>query len=356
MQAIGLKGRIEGLKTMKEPFQLDELLSKAADGGALSGSEMEFALDQLTQGARSEDDMGEFLLALKERGETVEEVTAAARLLRSRMSPVSCPDGTIDIVGTGGDGHHTYNVSTCAAFVAAGAGARVAKHGNRSVSSLSGASDVLSSLGVKLDVSADTISKAIEQAGAGFMWAPMHHPSMKAWAPVRAKLGVRTMFNVLGPICNPAGVKRQVVGVFDKRWMEPLAHVLGNLGSTHVWVGHGHDGMDELTTTGPTSVAELHDGRVTVFDVVPEDAGLSRATLEQLKGGDASVNAAALRRVLDGEQSAYRDIVALNAGAGLVVAGLASNLSDGVRAANAAIDNGKGLAALTKLVEITNSA
>lgn len=339
---------------MQEPFQLDALLAKVADGAELSGREMEFALDQLTQGARSEDEMGAFLLSLKARGETVEEVTGAARLLRSRMSPVTCPDGTIDIVGTGGDGHHTYNVSTCAAFVAAGAGARVAKHGNRSVSSLSGASDVLSSLGVKLDVPAETISKAINEAGSGFMWAPMHHPSMKAWAPVRAKLGVRTMFNVLGPICNPAGVKRQVVGVFDKRWMEPLAHVLGNLGSTHVWVVHGHDGMDELTTTGPTSVAELNDGRVTLFEVLPEDAGLKRATLDQLKGGDASVNAAALRRVLEGEASPYRDIVVLNAGAGLVVAGLASSLPDGVRAASEAIDTGKALVALDKLISITN--
>ena len=201
------------------------------------------------------------------------------------MLRIEAPVGTIDIVGTGGDGHNTYNVSTCAAFVAAGAGLRVAKHGNRSVSSLSGASDVLTALGVKIDGGADVTRRAITDAGVGFLWAPMHHAAMKAWAETRAALGVRTIFNVLGPISNPAGVTRQIVGVFARHWVEPLAEALRNLGSEHVWVVHGHDGLDELSTTGPTTVAELKDGAIRVFEVTPEEAGLPRATLADLRGG-----------------------------------------------------------------------
>lgn len=341
---------------MSNSDELAGLIAKVDGGSALTADEMQFALDQMTNGALPPAQMGTFLLRLRERGETVEEITGAARLLRSRMTPVRAPDGTVDIVGTGGDGHHTYNVSTCAAFVAAGAGAHVAKHGNRSVSSLSGASDVLSELGVKLDVPPQVISRAIEQAGVGFMWAPMHHAAMKVWAPIRAELGVRTMFNVLGPICNPANVKRQIVGVYDRRWLEPLARVLGNLGSTHVWVVHGHDGMDELSTTGPTSVAELKNGKVSQFELQPEDVGLSRVALADLKGGDAKANATALRAVLNGQKNAYRDIVLFNAAAGLVVSGLADNLQDGVIQAASSIDQGKAAAALEALVAITNSA
>lgn len=339
---------------MGETLDLTSLVQTVADGGTLTAGQMEFALQHMTEGALPAADMGAFLLKLRERGETVEEVTGAASLLRARMTPVDAPDGTIDIVGTGGDGHHTYNVSTCAAFVAAGAGARVAKHGNRSVSSLSGASDVLAALGVKLDVPPQTISRAINEAGVGFMWAPMHHPAMKVWAPIRAELGVRTMFNVLGPICNPARVRRQVVGVFDKRWLEPLAHVLGNLGSERAWVVHGHDGMDELSTTGPTTVAELKDGTVRVFDVTPEDVELPRVTLAELKGGDAAVNAAALRGVLDGQRGPYRDIVVLNSAAALVVGGQANDLHGGLFLASESIANGDALRALDSLIRITN--
>ena len=341
---------------MSEPLQLSTLIDTVTRGGTLTTDEMEFALDQMTAGALPPADMGAFLLRLRERGETVEEVTGAARLLRSRMTPVAAPPGTIDIVGTGGDGHHSYNVSTCATFVAAGAGARVAKHGNRSVSSLSGASDVLAALGVKLDVPPATISRAIEEAGVGFMWAPMHHAAMKVWAPIRAELGVRTMFNVLGPICNPANVTRQVVGVFDRRWLEPLAHVLGNLGSEFAWIVHGHDGMDELSTTGPTTIAELRNGTVRVFEITPEDVELPRATLADLKGGDAAVNAAALRGVLEGRRGAYRDIVLLNAAAALVVGGQANDLHDGLFLASEAIASGDALAALEGLIRITNDA
>ena len=334
--------------------ELNRLLQKVAKGESLDEEEMATALDAMSSGVASPMQMSAFLMALRVRGETVAEITGACRLMRSRMIAVEAPDGAVDIVGTGGDGHGTYNVSTCAAIVAAGAGAPVAKHGNRSVTSLSGASDVLTALGVKIDVPPLTISRAIAGAGVGFMWAPMHHPAFKHWAPVRAELGLRTIFNLLGPLANPAGVKRQVVGVFDARWVEPLAEVLRNLGSVHAWVVHGADGLDELTTTGITKVAELKGGAIRTFDVKPEDAGLPRATLAQLKGGDAQVNAAAIREVLAGEPGAFRDIVLLNAAAALIVGGKAANLRDGVERAARAIDTGAAAQALDKLVAITN--
>ncbi len=240
--------------------------------------------------------------------------------------------------------------------MAAGAGLHVAKHGNRSVSSLSGASDVLAALGVKLDPGSETIARAINEAGVGFLWAPVHHPAMKAWAPIRAELGVRTIFNLLGPLCNPANVKRQVVGVFARSWVEPIAEVLQNLGSVHAWVVHGADGLDELTTTTTTTVAELKDGDITIFDVVPEDAGLARAKLSDLKGGDATVNAAALRAVLAGEPGPYRDIVLLNTAAALIVGGRAASLAEGVTRAAHAIETGAARRALEKLIEIANKS
>ena len=334
--------------------ELKRLIQKVSTGAALDEDEIESALDIMSSGAATPVQMGAFLMALRVRGETVAEITGAARLLRRRMLPVEAPAGAVDIVGTGGDSHGTYNVSTCAAIVAAGAGAKIAKHGNRSVSSISGASDVLGALGVKLDVGPQTVARAIAGAGVGFMWAPMHHPAMKQWAPVRAELGIRTIFNLLGPICNPAGVTRQILGVFDKTWVEPIAHVLKNLGAEHVWVVHGSDGMDELTTTGTSFVAELKDGDIALFEVTPEDAGLKRASLADLKGGDARANAAAIRMVLQGEPGPFRDIVLLNAAAALIVAGKAANLADGVERAARAIDGGSALTALDRLVAITN--
>ncbi|HKZ97314.1 MAG TPA: anthranilate phosphoribosyltransferase [Hyphomicrobiaceae bacterium] len=335
---------------------LRPLIQKLADGKSLDEDEMRRALEVMTAGEASPALMGAFLMALRVRGETAAEITGAARMMRATMTRVAAPEDAVDIVGTGGDGHATYNVSTCAAFVAAGAGLRIAKHGNRSVSSLAGASDVLAALGVKLDVAPAAIARAIREAGVGFMWAPMHHPAMKAWAAVRAELGVRTMFNLLGPISNPAGVKRQVVGVFHRRWVEPIAEALNNLGSVHAWVVHGRDGMDELTTTGPTAVAELKDGDITVFEVTPEDAGLPRASLSDLKGGDAIVNAEALRAVLAGRAGAYRDIVLFNAAAALIVGGKSQSLADGVLRAARAIDTGAAARALEKLVAVTNEA
>ena len=335
---------------------LKSILQTVSGGGVLDEDTMRAALEVMTAGEASPVQMGAFLMALRVRGESVAEITAAAKLMRSKMLRIRAPAGAVDIVGTGGDGLSTYNVSTCAALVAAGAGLKVAKHGNRSVSSLSGASDVLAALGVTLDGPAKNVEAAIAEAGVGFLWAPLYHPAMKVWAPVRAELGVRSIFNLLGPLTNPAGVTRQVVGVFARHWVEPIAHVLKNLGSEHAWVVHGHDGLDELSTTGPTSVAELSDGNITVFEVTPDDAGLSRATLADLKGGDAKTNAAALRAVLAGKPGAYRDIVLLNTAAALVVGGQASSLADGVNRAARAIDSGAASRALDTLIAVSARA
>lgn len=336
--------------------QLKSVIHKVSTGATLERNEMRTALDAMMSGVATPAQMGAFLMALRVRGETIEEITGAAEFMRSRMTTVEAPPGTIDVVGTGGDSHGTFNISTCAALVAAGAGAKIAKHGNRSVSSKSGASDVLGALGVKLDITPEAISRCIEQAGVGFLWAPMHHAAMKHWAPIRAELGIRTIFNVLGPICNPANVKRQVVGVYAADLVKPIANVLNNLGSEHVWVVHGHDGMDEMTTTGSTTIAELKGGKVNVFEVTPADAGLLPAKMSDLIGGDASVNADAIRRVLDDSREPFRDIVILNAGAALVVAGVAADLRGGVEAATAAIANGSARQSLAKLVEVSNAS
>ena len=336
--------------------QLKRYLNKIADRQDLSEDGMTAVLDLLISGVATPVQMGAFLMGLRTKGETIEEITGAAKFLRARMTAVDAPHNAVDIVGTGGDSHGTFNVSTCAALVAAGAGAAVAKHGNRAVTSLSGASDVLQALGVKLDVPPVTAARAIVTAGVGFLWAPIHHPAMKQWAPIRAELGVRTLFNLLGPLCNPAGVTRQVLGVYDRKLVEPIAEVLKNLGSVHAWVVHGSDGMDELTTTGPSFVAELKDGSIRTFEITPESVGLPRATLASLKGGDSTVNARALRDLLSGEPGPYRDIVVLNAGAALLVGGKAQSLEAGIAKAQGAIDSGAATLALDKLVAVTNDA
>ena len=333
---------------------LRALIQKVSTGATLSSDEIRTALEVMTDGHATHAQMGAFLMALRVRGETVEELAGAARMMRSRMNRVEAPAGAVDIVGTGGDSHGTYNVSTCASLVAAGAGLRIAKHGNRSVSSISGASDVLGALGVKLDVPPTVVSRAIHEAGVGFMWAPMHHPAMRHWAPVRAELGIRTLFNLLGPISNPAGVTRQVVGVFAWQWVEPIAHTLASLGCEHVWVVHGHDGLDELTTTGSTDVAEVRGGDVRVFEVTPADAGLPPAKLSDLKGGDARHNAAAIREVLAGKPGPFRDIVLLNSAAALIVGGRVRSLAEGVAEAARSIDSGQASAALDRLIAVTN--
>ena len=333
-----------------------DILRDLSRGIAFERHAFRDALELMTSDAASAPQKAAFLALLRGRGETVAEITGAAELLRERMVTLRAPAGAVDIVGTGGDGHGTYNISTAAAFVVAGCGVPVAKHGNRAVSSRSGASDVLAALGVKLEVAPAVVERAISQAGVGFVWAPLHHPLMKAWGPVRAELGIRTIFNLLGPVCNPAGVKRQVVGVFDQFWIAPVAEVLRNLGSEHVWVVHGADGLDELTTTGVTHGAELRNGQIRAFRVQPEDAGLGRAKLADLAGGDAAHNALALRGVLAGETGAYRDIVLLNAAAALIVAGRAADLKAGVGQAMAAIASGKAQASLDNLIRITNES
>ena len=335
---------------------LKTLIQKVATGATLTEDEIETALEIMTSGGATPAQMGAFLMGLRVRGETVPEITGAAKMLRSKMTRVEAPAGAVDIVGTGGDAHGTFNISTCASLVVAGAGVPVAKHGNRSVSSISGASDVLAALGVKLDVGPPVVARAIREAGVGFMWAPMHHSAMKHWAPVRAELGIRTIFNLLGPISNPAGVRRQVVGVFARQWVEPIAEVLRNLGSEHVWVVHGHDGLDEMTTTGSTTVAEMKAGVLSVFEVTPADAGLSPAKLADLKGGDATTNAAAISALLAGARSPFRDIVLLNAAAALVVAGKAPDIREGVTLAARSIDTGAARKALDRLVAVTHGA
>ncbi|MFT3730577.1 MAG: anthranilate phosphoribosyltransferase [Hyphomicrobium sp.] len=329
-------------------------MNRIADGETLGDEGMQQALDLLMSGIAPPVAMGAFLMGVRVRGETTEEITGAAKFMRGRMTTVDAPPGAIDIVGTGGDSRGTYNISTAATFVAAGAGAIVAKHGNRAVTSLSGASDVLTALGVKLDVPPVIVSRAIADAGVGFLWAPLYHPSFKTWAPIRADLGLRTILNLLGPLCNPAQVTRQVLGVYDRKLVEPIAEVLRKLGSVHAWVVHGADGMDELTTTGITHVAELKDGDIYAFDLSPEDAGLARSSIDELKGGDAATNAAAIHALLQGEPGPYRDIVLLNTAAALVVADKAESLAEGIEKAEASIDSGRASRALDRLVAVTN--
>ena len=339
---------------MTTDTDIKTLLDRAAHAEIFDEEEIAEALQALMSEAANDIHRAAFLMALRVRGETPPEITGAAQFLRDRMLPVEIPPGAVDIVGTGGDGHGTYNVSTCAAIVAAGTGLPIAKHGNRSVSSKSGASDVLQALGVKIDLTPAQVAETIASAGIAFMWAPMHHPTMKVWAPARAALKVRTLFNLLGPIANPARVTRQILGVYDPQWVEPIADALSNLGAEHVWVVHGADGLDELTTTGHTIVAEVSQGTVAVFEITPEQAGLPRANIADLKGGDAETNAQAIRDLLDGKTGPFRDIVLLNAGAALIVGERASCINEGVERAAHAIDTGKAKATLEKLIAATN--
>ena len=334
--------------------EFQSFIAQVAEGQALGADEAAQAFSIMMSGDATPAQMGAFLMGLRVRGESVEEITGAAQAMRARAARVKAPEGAIDTCGTGGDAKGTYNISTCAAFVVAGAGVPVAKHGNKAVSSKSGSADVLAALGVNLDVGPDVVEKAIAEAGVGFMFAPKHHAAMRFVAPVRAELGMRTIFNLLGPLANPAGTKHQLIGVFSRDWIVPLAEVLANLGSNRVWVVHGSDGLDELTTTGPTYVAELKNGSVTTFEVTPEDAGLAQASAEDLAGGDANENAKAITDVLSGQSSAFRDIVVLNAAAALVVAGKAEGLEAGAKLAIEAIDNGAARRSLEGLVAISN--
>ncbi len=338
-------------------MDLKQALNKIASRQDLTGSEMREVMTTIMNGEATPSQIGAFLMGMRVKGETVGEIAAAVSILREKMVPVAVdePDGTIDIVGTGGDGAETLNISTATSIVVAAAGVPVAKHGNRALSSRSGASDVLQALGIKTDIGPEKISQCIRDAGIGFMFAPAHHPAMKHVGPTRMEMGTRTMFNLLGPQSNPAGARRYMLGVYDKRWVEPVAAALLANRAISAWVVHGADGIDELSTTGPSFVASIKGGNLTSFEVTPEDAGLPRATLAELKGADPAYNAARLRGLLDGAKDPYRDIVLFNAAAALIVAGRADTLKLGVALAGREIDSGRAKATLDKLISISNS-
>jgi anthranilate phosphoribosyltransferase len=334
---------------------LKSIIAKVATGATLSREEAASAFDRMMSGEATPSQLGGLLMALRVRGETVDEITGAVSAVRAKMLRVTAPANAVDVVGTGGDGSGSVNVSTCASFIVAGTGVPVAKHGNRALSSRSGAADVLSSLGVKIDITPEQVGRCIAEAGIGFMFAPSHHPAWKNVGPTRVELATRTIFNLLGPLANPAGVKRQMVGVFSKQWVLPLAQVLKNLGSEAVWVVHGSDGLDEITLTGPTFVAALEGGAIRSFEVSPEDVGLKRVAGEALKGGNSAANAVALQSVLDGKTSPYRDVALLNAAAALVVAGRAKDLKEGLTLGIQSIDSGAAAERLKRLVAVSNA-
>jgi anthranilate phosphoribosyltransferase len=335
--------------------EFKSLIAKAATGATLTREEAARGFNTMMSGEATPSQMGGLLMALRIRGETVDEITGAVTAMRQKMLRVQAPADAIDVVGTGGDASGSFNISTCAALIVAGAGVPVAKHGNRALSSRSGAADVLAALGVNIDLSPEGVARCITEAGIGFMFAPAHHPAMKNVGPTRVELGTRTIFNLLGPLSNPAGVKRQMVGVFSRHWIEPLAHVLKNLGSQSVWVVHGSDGLDEITTAGTTYVAALENGTVRSFEITPEEFGIRRVKPEALRGGEANENAQALIDVLKGKENAFRDIAVLNAAAGLMVAGRAKNLKEAVLIAQNSINSGEAEGRLQRLITISNA-
>ncbi len=331
-------------------------LIHAAAEGPLSREQAQAAFEILFEGEATPSQIGGLLMALRTRGETVDEYAAAAAVMRAKCVPVQAPAGAIDIVGTGGDGKHTLNISTAAAFVTAGAGIPVAKHGNRNLSSKSGTADVQSAMGINVMVGPEVVEQALREAGIAFMMAPMHHPAVKHVMPTRTELGTRTIFNILGPLTNPAGAKRQLTGAFSQELILPMAQTLQQLGSEAAWLCHGSDGTDELTITGISWVAALSSGMITMREIHPEQAGLPVHPFEAIIGGTPEENATAFRALLDGEASAYRDAVLLNAAAAIVVAGEADSLKDGAEMARESIDSGKAKQAVETLARITSAA
>ncbi|MEP4033520.1 anthranilate phosphoribosyltransferase [Roseibium polysiphoniae] len=331
-----------------------DFIAKVSTGSALTRDEARAAFEIILSGEATPSQLGGFLMALRVRGETIDEVTAAVETMRAKMLPVSAPSDAIDIVGTGGDNSGSYNISTCTALVVAGCGVPVAKHGNRSLSSKSGAAEALAQLGVNIDIGPAKIAECIKEAGIGFMFAPLHHSAMKHVGPTRVELGTRTIFNLLGPLSSPAGVKRQLLGVYAREWVEPIAEVLQRLGSDHVWVVHGSDGMDEITTTGQSYVTELKSGEIRSFEISPSDVGLPLVKSDDLKGGEPAENARALREVLSGAKNAYRDVVLFNAAASLLIAGKCDKLTDGMTLAAQSLDSGSAADRLERLVATSN--
>ncbi|MHA6690493.1 anthranilate phosphoribosyltransferase [Devosia sp. A449] len=329
-------------------------LNKIADRKDLTGEEMRGVMRFIMAGEATPSQIGAFLMGMRIKGETVGEIAAAVSIMREQMVPVDAPEDAIDIVGTGGDGGGTLNISTASAIVLAAAGVPVAKHGNRALSSKSGSSQALEALGVKLDLTPAEISRCIRDAGIGFMFAPSHHPTMRHVGPARAELGVRTMFNLLGPQSNPAGVRRYMLGVYAQEWVEPVAAALLANRAIKAWVVHGSDGLDEITVTGPSFVAQIANGDLRSFEVTPEQAGLKRHDPKDLLGADPEYNAAAIHALFDGAPGAYRDIVLLNAGAALIVADKVADLREGAEAAAAVIDSGKAKQTLARLVAVSN--
>ncbi|MCJ8239206.1 anthranilate phosphoribosyltransferase [Peteryoungia algae] len=334
---------------------LKPFIAKIAARQPLTRQEASDAFEILMSGEASMAQVGGFLMGLRVRGETVDEIAGAVSIMRQKMVPVDAPEDAIDIVGTGGDGTNTYNISTLAALIVAGAGVPVAKHGNRALSSKSGTADALSQLGVKLDIEPDLISRCIREAGIGFMFAQLHHPAMRHVGPARVELGARTIFNIVGPLSSPARVKKQLFGVYSPEWLIPGAEALRDLGLTSAWVVHG-SGLDEITTTGPSHVAELKDGDIRSFELSPDDFGVETVSLDAIRGGDGAVNAAALRDVLGGAKTAYRDVALCNAAASLIVAGKAQDVTEGMHLASQSLDTGSAARALETLVTISNSA
>jgi anthranilate phosphoribosyltransferase len=329
-------------------------LAKIATGTPLSADESRDAFDIMMSGGATPTQIGALLMGLRIRGETVDEILGAVITMRAKMLTVEAPDGAVDIVGTGGDGAHTYNISTLASIIVAGCGVPVAKHGNRAVSSKSGTADALSALGVKLDIPADITARCIAEAGIGFMFAQAHHSAMRFVGPSRVELGTRTIFNLLGPLSNPAGVKRQLLGVYSQQWLRPIAEVLKTLGSTNVWVVYGN-GLDEITLTGQSHVVALEDGAIREFTLMPSDFGMEEITLAEIRGGDGEHNAAALRSVLEGARNAYRNISVANAAAALIVAGKAADIAEGVALAETSLTSGAAMAALERLISVSNA-
>jgi len=333
-------------------ISMKEVLARVAAGGTLSEAEAAGAFEIMMCGEATAAQIGALLMGMRLRGETVTEIAGGVRVMRDKALTIDAPEGAIDTVGTGGDAAGTYNVSTAAALVVAATGVPVAKHGNRALSSKSGAADVLTELGVNVDCDMALVKKALWDTGICFMMAQRHHGAMRHVGPARVEMGVRTIFNLLGPLANPAGVKRQLTGVFAKEWVEPMARVLANLGSERAWIVHGQDGLDEITTTGSTWVADLNNGQIKTFEITPEDAGFPRATINDLKG--PATNALALSALLDGHQGAYRDIVLFNAAGALIVAGKVPDLKAGVAMAADVIDKGEARKVLQNLIEATN--
>ena len=331
-------------------------LDKLRVGENLSEAEMVAAMNVIMEGAATEQDIAAFLTYLMKKGETVDEITGAARVMRAKASTIKAPPGAIDCCGTGGDASGTYNVSTAVALIVAACGIPVAKHGNRAASSKSGAADVLEALGVNLDIDHTHIEDALARYNFAFLMAPRHHTAMKHVVPIRKKLGFRTIFNLLGPLSNPAGTKRQLIGVFDEKWIKPMAETLERLGTEKAWVVHGQDGLDEITVTGKTRIAKLEHNKIDVENIVPQLFGLDYSSTPALMGGDAQYNAEALKRLLDGEISAYRNIVLANAAAALLIADKTVDPVKAQHLAAEAIDSGKAKKTLSDYSEFTRAA